>query len=80
MRVPNLVPIGPQAATCIRPEGYTHTHTLSYIDIDVWHSRRNSEFVDGRPIVLNFLIPFCYNIIVHIMCRKRGGQKTVHEH
>ena len=42
MRVPNLVPIGPQAATCIRPEGYTHrqtdrqtdTHTLSYIDID----------------------------------------------
>ena len=42
MRVPNLVPIGPQAATCIRPEGYTHrqtdrqTHTLSYIDIDAW--------------------------------------------
>ena len=39
MRVPNLVAIGPQAATCIRPEGYTHrqtdTHTLSYIDIDV---------------------------------------------
>ena len=38
MRVPNLVPIGPQVATCIRPEGYTHrqtdTHTLSYIDID----------------------------------------------
>ena len=34
MRVPNLVPIGPQAATCIRPEGYTDTHTLSYIDID----------------------------------------------
>ena len=37
MRVPNLVPIGPQAATCMRPEGYTHrqthTHTLSYIDI-----------------------------------------------
>ena len=41
MRVPNLVPIGPQAATCIRPEGYTHrqtdrqtdTHTLSYIDL-----------------------------------------------
>ena len=35
MRVPNLVPIGPQAATCIRPEGYTDTHTLSYIDIDI---------------------------------------------
>ena len=35
MRMPNLVPIGPQAATCIRPEGYTDTHTLSYIDIDV---------------------------------------------
>ena len=35
MRVPNLVSIGPQAATCIRPEGYTDTHTLSYIDIDV---------------------------------------------
>ena len=35
MRVPNLVPIGPQAATCIPSEGYTHTdtHTLSYIDI-----------------------------------------------
>ena len=32
MRVPNLIPIGPQAATCIRPEGYTHrhTHTLLY--------------------------------------------------
>ena len=42
MRVPNLVPIGPQAATCIRPEGYTHTqtdtHTLSYIDIDITYS------------------------------------------
>ena len=40
MCVPNLVPIGPQAATCIRPEGYTHTqtdtHTLSYIDIDIY--------------------------------------------
>ena len=36
MRVPNLVPIGPQAATCIRPEGYTDTHTLSYIDIDTY--------------------------------------------
>ena len=37
MRVPNLVPIGPQAATCIRPEGHTHrqTHTHSPIDIDL---------------------------------------------
>ena len=35
MRVPNLVPIGPQTATCIRLEGYTHRHTLSYIDIDL---------------------------------------------
>ena len=38
MCVPNLVPIGPQATTCIPSEGYTHTythtHTLSYIDID----------------------------------------------
>ena len=37
MRVPNLVPIGPQATTCIRPEQtdrQTDTHTLSYIDID----------------------------------------------
>ena len=34
MCVPNLVPIGPQTATCIRLEGYTHTHTLLYIDID----------------------------------------------
>ena len=34
MRVPNLVPIGPQMVTCIRPEWYTHTHThtRSYID------------------------------------------------
>ena len=40
MRVPNLVAIGPQAATWIRPEGYTHrqtdrqtdrhTHTILY--------------------------------------------------
>ena len=53
MRVPNLVPIGPQAATCIPSEGYTHTHThtdthtLSYIDIDTftaqWHPR--NEFL-----------------------------------
>ena len=34
MCVPNLVPIGPQATTCIPSEGYTHRHTLSYIDID----------------------------------------------
>ena len=38
MCVQNLVPIGPQATTCIPSEGYTHTqtdtHTLSYIDID----------------------------------------------
>ena len=34
MCVPNLVPIGPQTAMCIRLEGYTHRHTLSYIDID----------------------------------------------
>ena len=36
MCVPHLVPIGPQATTCIPSEGYTHTytHTLSYIDID----------------------------------------------
>ena len=32
MCVPNLVPIGPQTATCIRLEGYRHT--LSYIDIE----------------------------------------------
>ena len=34
MCVPNLVPIGPQTAMYIRLEGYTHRHTLSYIDID----------------------------------------------
>ena len=34
MCVPNLVPIGPETATCIRFERYTHRHTLSYIDID----------------------------------------------
>ena len=42
MCVQNLVPIGPQATTCIPSEGYTHTqtdrqtetHTLSYIDIE----------------------------------------------
>ena len=34
MCVPNLVPIGPETATCIRLERYTHRHTLSYIDID----------------------------------------------
>ena len=27
MCVPNLVPIGPQATTCIASEGYTHRHT-----------------------------------------------------
>ena len=32
MCVQNLVPIGPQATTCIPSEGYTHrhTHTLLY--------------------------------------------------
>ena len=34
MCVPNVVPIGPQTPTCIRLEGYTHRHTLSYIDIE----------------------------------------------
>ena len=34
MCVPNFVPIGAETATCIRLEGYTHRHTLSYIDID----------------------------------------------
>ena len=36
MCVPNLVPIGPETATCIRLERYTHRHTLSYIDIDAY--------------------------------------------
>ena len=35
MCVPNLVPIGPETATCIRLERYTNRHTLSYIDIDL---------------------------------------------
>ena len=35
MCVSNLVPIGPETATCIRLERYTHRHTLSYIDIDL---------------------------------------------
>ena len=34
MRVPNFVPIGPQAATCIRPEGYTHRQTDTHTLID----------------------------------------------
>ena len=53
MCVQNLVPIGPQATTCIPSEGYTHrqtdrqtdTHTLSYIDIDV-----GLCFTPGRPV------------------------------
>ena len=47
MRVPNLVPIGPQTATCIRLEGYTHTHThtLSYIDIDIFYLLSLSAWV-----------------------------------
>ena len=36
MCVPNLVPIGPETATCIRLERYTHRHTFSYIDIDIY--------------------------------------------
>ena len=31
MCVPNLVPIGPQTATCVRLEGYTHTRTHSLL-------------------------------------------------
>ena len=38
MCVPNLVPIGPQATTCIPSEGYTdtysHTHTHAPIDTE----------------------------------------------
>ena len=45
MCVQNLVPIGPQATTCIRSEGYTHrqtdTHTLSYIHVDIEDSWEN---------------------------------------
>ena len=44
MCVPNLVSIGPQTATCIRLEGYTHRHTLSYIDID-----RPTPFASKKP-------------------------------
>ena len=57
MRVPNLVPIGPQAATCIRREGYTHrqtdrqthTHTLlyryRYADDEEWQSLKRTYLI-----------------------------------
>ena len=65
MRVPNLVPIGPQAATCIRPEGYTHrqtdrqtdTHTLSYIDIDLLLYRDGLKIAHSNSILAICCIP-----------------------
>ena len=35
-------------ATCIRLEGYTHRHTLSYIDIDVINSSNLITFSGAR--------------------------------
>ena len=60
MRVPNLVPIGPQAATCrpIRPEGYTHrhTHTLLYryrlLYIIVLSKKHGLSFHNYKPRLL----------------------------
>ena len=52
MCVQNLVPIGPQATTCIPSEGYTHTqtdtHTLSYIDT-VFDLISEHALISGHP-------------------------------
>ena len=53
MRVPNLVPIGPQAATCIRPEGYTHTqtHTLLYRCPNSYAKQKTLFYATGPDFV-----------------------------
>ena len=71
MCVPNLVPIGPHTATCIRLEGYTHrhththTHTLAYIDID----DRQSYCVTMYTITISYvgLLIFPFNFILFAM-------------
>ena len=71
MCVPNLVPIGPQTATCICLEGYTHrhTHTLSYIDID--HPSHcptifSDAFLSSSSLatsIMNSLLPTVYVVL-----------------
>ena len=58
MFVQNLVPIGPQATTCIPSEGCTHTytHTLSYIDIDISvHVKRWFRNIKSSNVGINKL-------------------------
>ena len=65
MCVQNLVPIGPQATTCIPSEGYTHrqtdrqteTHTLSYIDIN-FRNDINKYTRETKPDILYYFVMF----------------------
>ena len=60
MCVPNLVPIGPQAATCIRPEGYTHTHrqthTHSPIIDEITHTKNKTSIALHCTLLYNLVI------------------------
>ena len=72
MCVPYLVPIGPQTATCIRLEGYTHRHTLSYIDID-----------QGYAVIVHHYLSACWFLwrsACHdlVSVRTQAGKKTGH--
>ena len=74
MCVPNLVPIGPQATTCIPSEGYTHTYSPIY----VYLSRKVSfwllkifEIQKGRTFNFNDILRLC-TIVVSIAIRSRA--------
>ena len=61
MCVPNLVPIGPQAKTCIRLKGYTqrythlhtHTHTHAHAHTHHTHTTHTLSYID--MYLLNYI-------------------------
>ena len=76
MCMPNLVPIGPETATCIRLERYTHRHTLSYIDIDnvllACYTIGYSYYkvLAGLPGFAGIVAAKSYLLLVHFIFRK----------
>ena len=60
MFVQNLVPIGPQATTCIPSEGYTHTHTHGHTHTLLYRYR----WLQEPKFIVNLLSleQICFNI------------------
>ena len=74
MCVPNLVPIGPETATCIRLERYIHRHTLSYIDI---LAGLPGFARDSCSIIMSICAFHFYIIYFHFFSADHGIPQTV---